>query len=361
MIKDRLVTSLEKARQLSNLEGLGPFEVTKEGKKVYMAYPTNMEELIKESYLYVLIILANKINKVTVVKSKKAYKTTMLQEDRKEDFLKGFGVPLVKGVHPTFTQTRGNFGKGIHCAVKYKFQHTKGFDLNITKVRKVESAPTFLFGDLWGSKNITDKRLVDNIINALKTIEWEKGAELSWIKPKVQIVADYGLNAKLHENQLLSIMEQQFIIEDFKKERYNATIPDWKEEMKDVSEISMAFQRSVKAFKPYKEFVNDIINSRLRAIYSQKENKGRKRKQLPIKQLVDDLKNTKVYLDVFNPCRAAQVVPPFNVPFYPENAGEYDNVLHLLTKWEKAAKVHEEKDSLRVLAIKQWFIANLAK
>jgi hypothetical protein len=280
--------------------------------------------------------------------------TTMIRDSSKEDFLKGFGLALVEEKIPKYTQTRGMFGRGVHLAAKYRMQCLKNFDLNLTKIRKVESAPEILFGNLWGSKNIVDKRIVDNIIMAIKKLPFDD--DCTWIKSTAQIKVDYGLDENLHKNQLLSPDEQMFIKEDFKSEFHIAyEILDLKCESGKLPAFSEQVQKLVRAFKPYKEFVTDIINSRLRAIYSKKENKARKKRQQPIKVLVESMKYTKEYLDAFNPCRAARL-PSFQVPFVPQSPEEFNKVAKALSNW--CNSINEPGLKTRALLVESWYLAN---
>jgi hypothetical protein len=73
------------------------------------------------------------------------------------------------------------------------------------------------------------------------------------------------------------------------------------------------------------------------------------------------MKGTKTYLETFNPCRAAQISPPFVVPYFPESSQEYNNIETALQKWVVTISERYPEKEGRALSIRLWFIGNITK
>jgi len=375
-IKDTFVKTQVDATKERDLDGIKSFEVRKVSGTTYMALPSNIEELCASNYLYKLLILANSHNKIQGVTSGVKHDDTIGKNDDITSFLHGFGVILVEGKLIKKPKLKGMFGRGLSCAVKYAIGSIKNADVSLLKLMKVSSAPEVVFKDPWGKKHITEKRLLDNVIAAIKRVEKPWESVKTWILPLEEIKKKNGLDAKLHQNSLIDEVERKYILKDFKEElkAVDALLPA-DIEVKERKSLSMSslpdtkidsilsysdhVRSVIKLFKPYKDFVNDLLSLRLKCVYGHKDNTQLKRRKKPIHDLINNIKKTREFVTSFNIGRGMRVHPPFIVTYYPTSEGEYNTLRKQLDEW--LAKFSAEDDmSVRAGLNQKWLIAAIS-
>jgi hypothetical protein len=321
-----------------------------------MGLPSNIEELGNtNSYLFKLLLLANKENKIKGVEVGH-YHTTFARNPDTETFLQGFGVPLVKGELPSFkVKTRGLFGRGLSSAVKYMIGNIPTADISLLKLTKCKSAPEEVFKDPWGKSHVTEKRILDNIIVALKRCKIENKVLDEWLHPWEKIMEKNGIDKKILDNQLIDEIEREWIQDDFKESLAVASaVPEFKTEEKEFKILSLGkeLKRVIKLFKPLKSFVGDLVSLRLKVLYGHKDNTALKRRKRPIGELKRNIAMTKEFVNAFNIGRGGQVRPPYLLPYFPSSNGEWQTLKGQIDVWY--ASIAGEQMRLRAGVVHKW-------
>lgn len=349
------MTSQEKATEKTDLQGIKSFEVRKVQGKTFMGLPSNIEALGETNYLYKLLVKANNINKIIGVKCTQEYTDTMANNKDVQSFLHGFGVPLVIEDIPNIkVKTKGMFGRGLSCAIKYIIANIKKADSSLLKLSKCKSAAEEVFKDPWGKANTTEKRLLDNIILALKKVKTNEVALKTWYYPLDKIKEKNGIRLNIVDNPLIDEIERKYIRSDFEQSKAAAStvVLEIKDETSGIVAFSEAVRALIKDFKPLKDFVNDLVSLRLKCVYGHRDNQALKRRKKPIGDLVRNIRNTKEYLVAFNIGRGLRVHPPFIVTYFPATDGEYRNMRTQIQEWAATIGGTDENKARAVLVSK---------
>jgi len=334
-ILSTLVTSQREATEVISLEGIKPFEVRKLDGHLYMGLPVNMDKLCEHSYLFKLLLVANKKNQIQG-REAQTFQSQLPKNTDVEAFLHGFGVPIVTDVFPNFkVKSKGKFGQGLSCAVKYIVGTMKDADSSLLKLAKVKSAAEEVFKDPWGKSYPTEKRILDNIIIALKKVKITDDDVKSWVFPWGKIKEKNGIDGKIATNPLLDENEREWISYDFKNAlaAASAVEPELKSDKNYLSSLTAEVRTLIKTFKPLKDFVGDLVSLRLKTLYSHRDNATLKRKNRPIGDLKNNIKRTKEFVNAFNIGRGGQVRPPYIMPYYPATDAEYQAIRLQITTW----------------------------
>jgi len=263
---------------------------------------------------------------------------------------------MINGIPERKTKIRGQFGKGVSCAIKYALSIYKDIDINLLKLNKTESAPTMVLGDAWGKKYTTEKRILDSIINAIKKSSYDFTGLNDWIQPQEELTRRFGLDYEgLISNPLLEESERTWIRQDFKVSTFVAD--EKKGSISSVADLQ-AFTKRIKDYqrslKPVKDFIGDIVSQRVKLAYGHPLNKSIKRRQKGIEPLISNIKKTREYLVAFNIGRSARLPRPFVPPAFPTSDGELQLFVRELTAWE-TTYVGDVENSTRARQVANWF------
>jgi hypothetical protein len=358
------VTSLQESRSKESLDGLKAFEVRKVKNDVFVGLPTNIEQLAIDYYLFKLFLKANKVLKIKGVAVSSKYETTMPKNKDVEAFLQGFGLILItQSIPERKTKIRGMFGKGVSCAIKYCLSTFKDIDVNLLKLNKTEQAPQMVLGDSWGSKYVTEKRILDSIINAIKKSTYNFLNIGDWLQPITEINKRFGLDYEvLLNNPLLDEVERQWIRHDFKVDSFISL--DEKKDSKigsvgDLQEFTSIVKGKMKSLKPIKDFVNDIVSQRVKLAYQHPLNKALKKKGKGIDPLINNIRRTREYLTAYSIGRSSGMPRPFVCPPFPIDERDVGTFLNQVHAWERSYS-QDQTYADRARQTANWLEASIA-
>lgn len=301
-----------------------------------MGLPDNMEDLIISDYLALLTLAANKANKIIGYKCTKSGILKQSWSEEQKLFLHGLGSPLALGRIPERpAKLSGGFGRGLSCAVKVRFTTQANMDPRLLKIMETKYALTELLGDAWAKKEVIIKRLVDNVLTAIKTLEMPGEACMSWIKPNQELFKIYPVSTKnLLKSELLDDIERNSLIEDFKDilESKEFKIPEIKSP-KILVDVIEELKKEQKRISKLKNHVDEIIATRLKAVYSFKGNSKMKSQRRPLKDLMLNMKKSKEYLEAFNPSKGMRLPSFMPLPFYPQTQEEEVQLKRRILTW----------------------------
>jgi hypothetical protein len=323
LIKDRLVYTYEGVVKENDLKSLAPFKIMKSGEQLYAGIPNNIESLVKTSYLYVAYIKSCDFNKIRMVAVDSDYQHMYSATPEREMFLKGLTSVIINNGLPNHKDA-GNkhWFLGVGCAIHYMVKQIKNFKPELFNFGRVTTASTEYFGDPWGGKFKTEKRMLDSVLSCFQKIAINWGNLQTWRVSSQRIRERYRISEKLHENPVINEAERKWIVTDFNNELH--AFEDVKFEAKWTTEKEyLDWQnhlfKSLKAFNQYKSFVDNLVDKRLKAVYSfGNKKKQRARKKVPIGELINAMKGTSEYLDTFNPMRGISTITPFHISDFPD-------------------------------------------
>jgi len=250
------------------------------------------------------------------------------------------------------------FGKGLACAIKYIISNYGDIDPNLLKLGKVESAPTMVLGDSWGSKYKTEKKILDNVISSLKKSTYDFTNLNDWLQPQNEVVKKYGMDIKeIINNPLLDETERTWIREDYKTPPFviNETKYGKVSSIADLQALTKEVNSYLKTIKPIKSLVNDIVGNRLKCVYQHPLNKTRGAKKKGIDILISNIRRTREYLVSFNIGRAAGLSNPFVPVGYPIDNQQYESFKTQLSGWERTYRGKGEPQEGRSHLVANWF------
>jgi len=333
-----LVTSREAAKKIDDLKTLDLWEIRRLDDHLWMGLPENMEELVKTDYLALLTLAANSINGIKGFKTGKNGLIRHAWTEDQKDFLQGLGVFVAAGKLTTRPKkVSGPFGRGLSCAAKHWFDRNKGFDSRIVKCMEVKYAVTELMGDAWAKKEVSVKKLIDNVLGAVRKCEGNPEAITSWIKPHEEIFKIYPFSTKkLFDTEILSPLEKEFIRADYKdelEEKKEFKVPETYDSLKSVEGMIALVKAEQARTKRVRRYVEELIDYRLKTVYSYKGNSRLKAQKRPLKDLLNNMKKTKDYLVAFNPSRTARLEPSMPCPFFPTSVEEEEQLKRRVLDW----------------------------
>jgi hypothetical protein len=231
------------------------------------------------------------------------------------------------------------------------------------KIAKVKSAPEEVFKDPWGKSYLTEKRLLDNIILALKKCKFPEAAVKTWEYPWDKIKEKMGLSDKIVDNPLLDEVERKFIRTDFKEELAVGSMVELKipssPDSPYLTNLSLTVENLVKKFKPLKSFVQDLVALRLKCVYGHPDNRTLKKKKKPVTDLIRNIKKTREYLVAFNIGRGLKVEPPFIPPYFPNTDIEYQTCRRQIDEWY--ASIAGDDMRVRAGLVRGWLIGAISE
>jgi hypothetical protein len=348
------VDSYKESKTLLNLDNMKPFEIRFVGGMNHICIPRNITEYVGSNYMFLLLVQAIHRSGTYVVEHKEVPCAYKLTEDHKV-FLHGFGFHLVKGDFQNCpADARGAFRRGLMCATKYIVGHIKDMDPRWFKFAGSKSVVEEMYGTTWATSHETEKRLLDFIIATMLQIP-VNGNVLSYLLSWEEIKKTTGLKVNRHKNKMLTREEQEFLSKDF--EDYIAYVNDFQmpkfNDFTEIVKLQQAVKLKQRVGRKYRELCDSIIDSRLKVLYSAKGKKKNVAK-VPVEELVMRKKGSTEYVNAFNPCRAAQVVPAFHIGGIPSEEKELTSVKDALHKWSiemNKQTLHKE----RVSFVVAWF------
>jgi len=359
LLQPKLIASYTGAKRQQDLSKLAPWKVIKYQDKLYVGLPSNYKDLLNKSYLYVAFLAAVDRQKMIMAELDQEFTHTFSLTPEKDQWLKGFTSILVNGEIPTYEGAgQKQYFQGVGCAIRYMMDEIKDLKPDWFSIGHDKVASTTIFGDPWGGKFKTEKRMLDQVISTIKKIPLDF-AKLGEYQISYKAWCEkYRVSSKLHENPVLSDMERQWIVHDYKG---TAKAIDEKQYTHTCTSKDgyLAYQKQLekllKGFNSYKTFVDHIIDKRMKSIYSYQGNKQKRGgKKVPIKDLIAKMRYTREYLESFNPTLVAGGNSVYYIVGYPSNKEERTKFLDNLDKWLNK-QVQQGLDGSRAEGIMGWF------
>jgi Fe-S-cluster formation regulator IscX/YfhJ len=348
-LQDKLVVSFREARTTQNLNNMKLFEVRLVENQKYILIPSNLRELAQGNYLFCLFAKALDVfgeDLIPLVGN--AYRDTMQITKESELFLNGYGAPLAKGEMLEYEPLmKGHFRSGLYCMCKYLTNTYKKFDPRIVRFGDSHHPVQELFGEAWASTRLTEKGILDLVLNATKKVIDTPDWVCSYILPKEELVKRFGLKVNKHLSQVFSELEQGYIEQDHAEYIKLVTCFDVPKlgTFDDVKGFQSDLLRVVGLGKRYKTLCKDLTDSRMKILYSgSKQEKARKRK-IPIKDLIVNVRGTVQFLNTFQPNQALSV-PKFVSAKYPQNDEDVRQLGIQLSQWVATLSPKAPKDRL---------------
>jgi hypothetical protein len=353
--KDRLVTTYKDSRTKQTTNNMTLFEVRIIDNQKHILIPSNLDDLVQTNYLYLLFAYSLSVLKDYVCHVGGPYKETMPVNKETELFLNGFGCPLVSGKVPPYDPVvKGSFKKGLFCMLKYLTNTYKNFDCRFVRFGESKHAVQELFGEAWATTKLTEKFILDLILNATKVrIDYHEWTN-KYILPKEEIVKRFGLKTSLHLSQTFSEIEQLTIAKQF-EDYFNivSVISSYNYESIDI----FAFQKDVlnasKIGKQYKVLCKSMTDDRMKLLYSGSKQEKAKKKHVPVKDLINSCRGTTAFLNTFQINRALGI-PKFVVSKVPASDEEARSLGIQLTTWANSFGNKYEKS--RIESCKNWIL-----
>jgi len=335
-VQKDIVTSFKDARITQTTDKMSLFEVRLVSNVKYICIPNNLQELAESNYLYKLLVVAlYKADKEYVPLIGKDYKDTMPITKESNLFLNGFGLPIARDCVPNYDPIiKGQFKKGLHCICKYLISTYKNLDPRIFRFARSHHAIQELFGDAWATSRETERKVLDIILNVTKLICKDWHWINSYTLPIEEIVRMYGLKVNKHITPILNEIEQQAIARDF--DEYiqgvsNLKVPRF-ETVDDYKKFQDNLTKLIKLGKRYKNLCKNLIDSRMKLLYTGSKQEKARKKKVPVRDLIQNAKGTKEYLNTFQPNEALRI-PKFIVSEYPEKPEKQRELGVQLTTW----------------------------
>jgi hypothetical protein len=281
-----------------------PFETgVRDGVKL-VALPSNISQLINDSYLVKLYITCLDLEGYEYIELKVNEHLKLKEASIVNNYLRAFGIPLASGKIPPHPKTHGTVTKGITSAVKFYLEGKKGFDISLTRVKNVAHPAIEVFGDIWGKGYPMEKRMLDHIIHYYRNTFRCSDDLTSYFLPQDVINKEKGLNLSLNEGPISSIeisLIKEILLKEDIPEKFKGDI----RKCASRSEV-LRFQQEISdrqtRLREFKRFLDHVTSERVTAAYQplKSEKKTSKKRKAPISELIDDLKGTIEY-SVFNP------------------------------------------------------------
>jgi len=286
-----------------------------------------------------------------------AYKDGMLVTKESEVFLNGYGATLVAGkLIPYDPQMKGQFKAGLYCMYKYLTNTYKNFDPRLFRFGESPHAVQGLFGEAWATTRLTEKIILDMILNATKVIMNYSEWIFQYLLPKEEIIKRYGLKVNKHLSQTFSDLEQQVIAIDHKsylEKVENFKIPELAE-YKDFVSWQKDLSKLCSAGKKYKTMCKNITDERMKLLYAGNKQEKARKKKMPIKDLLSQVRGTERFVNTFQP-NLVLGVPKYVLAKVPGDAQESNQLAIQLTQWAVAIGNKAAKD--RVETCRNWILA----
>jgi hypothetical protein len=273
--------------------------------------PSNYVDICNNaSYLYTLYIAFLESLDYSTIILDVDYTPKMTSDDKKDRYLKSFGIPLVSGRFEECPSRKGYLRDGFFSLLKHMFTKKGTAPLNLFKFEDAHSIHSFIFDEkvkIWS----VEKKLVDNMIHLARDIEFDMTNIRYYMKPYNMILKELGLSRSVHDTDALSQDEKDFVSAylDECKSLLTEEIYNEIDSTVRLDQFVKNLKEEQKMLKPYRDLLKDIVSARIGKVYSQFKTKSEKKfaKSMSLAQLIEQVDETSI-LPVFNPTRLFKLI-----------------------------------------------------
>jgi Fe-S-cluster formation regulator IscX/YfhJ len=352
------VHTFKDARVTQNLEKMKLFEVRMVLNQKYILIPSNLADLANSNYLFALFAKALKVMEKSynpIIGG--GYKDNMPVTKESELFLNGFGCSLVNAnVIPYTADLKGKFRKGYYCMLKYITATYKKLDPRIMRFGDSHHAVQELFGEAWATTRLNEKVILDIILTATKEVCQDWLWINSYVLPKEELIKKFGLKTNKHVTKVLSDIEQDGISYDY--DGYFKTIEKFEVPKFKEKDDYVQFQNTLNALskegKRYKTLVKNIVDQRMKVLYTGNKQEKAKKAKIPVKELITKVRGTRDFVNSFQPNEALKV-PKFVLASYPSDDEGVRALGIQLSQW--AVTISSKADKARVETCRNWILS----
>lgn len=331
------------------------FQIRTVGDQSYVGVPTNLPELVREHYLFTLFAESCLQRKLNFHVLNQEFMTTLPTTDKLTSCLKGMGIPLfIQDIPKYDPRLKGSFKHGLFSALKVMAQGEPNLDIRIFRFGDEKRPIELILGSAWGTKYMSEKTILDIVITALKLVKLTPELH-SYLNPVDELRKIYGLKLNLHLNKVISPEERNFLLQEFGsviEKINNFQLPDITM-LGDFHALNEKISKFIKSLRPYKNRCQEVIDARLKLIFSNK-NAKRSKAKVPIEQSIERIKNTVGYINQFNPCKIVGCMSSFNITGIPSSIEAEDLIFNDLKKYLDRL-VELGFDSVKTQFIWNWY------
>jgi len=178
----------------------------------------------------------------------------------------------------------------------------------------------------------------------------------NYLLPKEEIIKRYGFKVNKHLSQTFSDLEQQTIAEDHKA--YLSAVEGFEVPKLTTYEQFVKWQKTLAKWcssgKKYKTICKNITDERMKLLYAGNKQEKARKKKMPIKDLLTQVRGTERFVNTFQP-NLVLGVPKYVLAKIPGDAQETNQLAIQLTQWAVAIGNKAAKD--RVETCRNWILA----
>jgi len=313
--------------------------------------PVNFADVAKDHYLLTALPYAIQLLEYKVKFSfdkKIDPKADMLDHGENGGaYLQGLTSHLVKGKIKKWKSEKGAFAKGKSQGFRYFLKIVKGINPKFFKLKKDDNPMELAFGKAWDRHKGYTKKVLDLCILALKKCKIDSDTVKSWSKSIEDLTKEFGISSEwMKPTKMITEFEIKLILGD-KKEDKPKLNPIFSSDITDpfggIRSLDQQVHQIHKVWGPAKKIVNDIVDDRMRFIYSHAENKKAvsKKNKPKLEVLISNVKKDPKFFRVFSPQRAAGVhhtLTAFQLPGLPDNDKQLADSEAMIQQWTKTHK-----------------------
>lgn len=269
------------------------FEIRHANKEI--GVPTNWENLVNQSYLYILILKVCENQGYKLLSTGVQHQPRFVTNNSIEAILKGFGIPLLSKRVPEHPTLKGYSKEGIYICLNHWLAAKKNVRSDIFKFHGSRHIAQAVLGSVWAKDSPIEKNILDNLISYGRS-NIADGHISTYLVSTEELDKIFGIKTNLHKSDLFSVNEQTLInafiemlpFEDFKQDK-DMTLPELSEG------VLKKYSTNQKLLREYKNLISSVISTRINQCYSPYKGKERdKQRKVPIRTHLERIKKDAV-------------------------------------------------------------------